>query len=470
MIDVETVIESVRRSPAFCSVGKLHEQAERLSRDPRFAVSVAGSSVNGMPIHHVRFGHGALRALIVGGPHCMEPIGSLSVTNLLAILESENRALQAADVEWHVVPCIDPDGALLNEGWTLQPFAAERFLRNFYLQPLPDGVDTSFPIRYKRLAMDNQPSPEAAVLKGLIEKIQPDFFFPLHNTLAGGVFYLTSQDLGPKCYARLHRMLDRYDMPVRTQPQYSEFLAKLYEGVVENYSIRKHYDFFERTMAHPEEVFQHQGFGGSSWDYLEEIRPEALTFVAEMGYFRHPCYESTRQTGQNLRQFKLRIEADSKFLATVMLEEWENVKQDLNLASPFYKAMAGLALPSKARIIEGGFPVSRYPTNDTLFNQQYNRSMTEGEKFDACIVNDGLKLLAFNFQFLRLLRDSQPTSSVQAAAERLERHFAAAFADISRHFDLDAIEVFPADTLARVQLGSGLMALDALLETRGARR
>jgi hypothetical protein len=39
-----------------------------------------------------------------------------------------------------------------------------------------------------------------------------------------------------------------------------------------------------------------------------------------------------------------------------------------------------------------------------------------------------------------------------------------AFAGIGRHFDLDSIEVFDCDRLTRVQLGSGLVALNSLLE------
>jgi len=436
---------------------------ERLRTDPRFQVEVAGRSLGGIPIFHVRFGEGSTKALYVAGNHCMEPIGGLTSYSLLNLLHQNHSELAGADVEWHIVPCIDPDGALLNEGWTQKPFALEHFMRNFYLQPLRDGVDTSFPVTYKNLSINNEPSHEAKILAKLLDAIKPDFYAALHNTFAGGAFFFSSRDIGAQCYAEIHDLLRRYNFPLRAKPQYSEFLRSFGQGVVEMHSVVKHYDFLARTLPNPEEVLGGHGYGGASWDYLEQIKPDALIFVPEMGYFQHPSYESDRQTGRNLRQFKLRIEADSKFVAAVMLQEWEKVKQDLDPASPLYKAMEGLALPSRDTIMAGGWPVSRYPSRDTLFNPEYDRHMTEGEQFDACIVNDGLKFLAFDYQFLRLLEGSTRTPAVSRAIDRLEELFQAAFADIAGHFDLSRIEVFACDRLAAIQLGSSLVALNSVL-------
>ena len=460
MIDIQEVTRDIPHCDTFCSVEKLRTLTEALRADSRFEVGVAGMSAGGVPIHHVRFGKGAVKALFVASPHCMEPIGSLTVFSLMTLLQRGHRALTAADVEWHIVPCIDPDGALLNEGWTQRKFSLQNFLRNFYLQPYLDQVDTSFQIAHKKLVFD-QPSTEARVLQGVLDRVQPDFFFSLHNTFAGGAFYLTTRNLGRKYYEQIYRLLDEQRIPIRAQPQFAEFLAEYSTGIVEIYSMVKHYDFLERTMAFPEQALQ---AGASSFDYLAQIKPEALTFIAEMGYFQHPACGSRKDTGQNLRHFKLHIDADMKFVAMAVLEEWEKVEGDLDRASPFYRAMKGFALPTREKVIEGGMPISRYPTRDTLFNTQYDRAMTEGEKFDACIVNDGLKLLAFNYQFLRLLAASHQTQPVQQAAARIEQVLADAFAGIGRHLDLDSIEVFDCDRLTRVQLGSGLVALNSLLE------
>jgi hypothetical protein len=470
MIGVQEVIDRIPHCETFCSVEKLYALVERLGRSKGFRIEVAGKSRNGRPIHHVRFGSGRVKALLVAGPHCMEPIGSVTVFDLLTLLERGTPTLLQADVEWNIVPCIDPDGAVLNEGWTQKAFSLDNHMRSFYLQPLAEGVDTSFPVRYKELAIEREPSTEAGVLKKLLDRTRPDFYFPLHNTFAGGAFYYANRDLGSACYREIHRLLDAHRFPVRSQPQYSEFLAPLAEGILEMYTVRKHYDFLEKTLPRPADFFLNQGYGAASWDYLDEIKPEALTFVAEMGHFRHPSYGSETDTGHNLRQFKLRVEADSKFVAAAVFGAWESVKNDVDRSNPLYDSVVGLALPTQERIVEGGWPVSRYPTRDTLFNPLYDRPMKEGEKFDACIVNDGLKFLAYYFQLVRLLRASSQTPAIGKETTRLEGVLERTFVDIARHFDLTAIEVFDCDTLARVQLGSGLIALNSVLASPPACR
>src|SRR5687767_9246234 len=107
MIDVAEALRGMPYLKAFCSVEKLHAFARTLHTDSPHFVEVAGTSASGTSIYHVRFGAGSVKALIVGGPHAMEPIGSLTVFSLLTLLNQGNQALLEADVEWHIVPCID---------------------------------------------------------------------------------------------------------------------------------------------------------------------------------------------------------------------------------------------------------------------------------------------------------------------------------------------------------------------------
>jgi HEAT repeat protein len=90
--------------------------------------------------------------------------------------------------------------------------------------------------------------------------------------------------------------------------------------------------------------------------------------------------------------------------------------------------------------------------------------MTEGDRFNACMVNDGFFFPRASYQFVRLLKASPQTRAVRQAIERLERVFDEALARIASHVDFDAFEVINCDTLARVQLGSGLIVLNSILE------
>ena len=184
MIRVEKLLLGVPKFEKFCSVQELRTLVESLRVESSgLQVAVAGMSALGRPIHHVKGGTGKIKALLVGFPHANEPIGGLTVLSLLRLLREG--ALADAGVEWHIVPCIDPDGAVLNEGWSQTDFTLRNYLRNFHRQELRDQVECSFPIHYKKLLFD-QPVTEAQILMRLLKGIRPDFYYPLHNSTGTG--------------------------------------------------------------------------------------------------------------------------------------------------------------------------------------------------------------------------------------------------------------------------------------------
>jgi hypothetical protein len=459
MINLAEVLSHVPPFRKFCSVADLNALVTELSHDGQFKITEAGRSVSGRPIHHVRFGSGSLKVLFVGFPHCMEPIGGLTVFSLLTLLAKRLPTLVEADVEWNVVPCIDPDGAILNEAWTQSPVTTETLRDNFYAQAPRDQVDMSFPVHHKSLAWD-APSPEARVLMGILDKVTPDFFYSLHNAWTGGAFYFVSQDLGASCYSGLYGMLRSLDFPLSSRPFWREFCAQYSDGVAEMFSIRKHYDYLALTSPTPEKFFR---WGATSFEYLAQIKPDAVSFVSEMGYVRHPDDESNAPTGENLRKFKLKIDAENKYLATVIGEEWEKVKDHVSKESPFYNVMfGGTVLPDMARLHEGGRPISRYTTQDLLTNPEYNREMTKGDRFDACF-NEAFFFHLFSHQFVQLLETSPQAPAIDAALGRLRSAYADAQALLDSYVDPSRFYTVDCNTLAKAQLGSGLVVLNSLL-------
>src|SRR5262249_19180367 len=152
-------------------------------------------------------------------------------------------------------------------------------------------------------------SREAAVLKEVLDAVQPDFFFSLHNSLFGGAFYFLSRDIGSRYYQELYQLLDHCSFPLQKRPVWREVCDSYGEGVIEMFSVRKYYVYPAPPSPSPETVVH---FGGGSWDYLAQIKPTALTFVAKMGYGGHPADDSDQDTGTSLRKFKLRLDADGK--------------------------------------------------------------------------------------------------------------------------------------------------------------
>jgi hypothetical protein len=462
MIDVRSVLRDVPHFDKFCSVDELQKLVERMRSDKRFEVRVAGTSSGGVPIHHLQIGSGSVKALVVAGPHAPEAIGGLVVFSLLTLLYDKNHELSHADVEWHVIPCIDPDGAILNEGWTQGPLSIEKWMRHFYLQEAQDGVDTSFPVKYKKLNLENAPSREALVLQRTLDEVRPDFYFSLHNAMFGGAWFLVNRSLGDSAHQEIYELLDHLRYPLQERPFWGDVCAEFGQGFVEMFSVRKYYDYLARSTSNPERLIH---FGASSFDYLEEIRPEALIFVAEPGYMGHPSNDSTRETGESLRRFKLRMEAEGKYLVTVLLEEWEKVKDEVDQESPFYRVITrgNTILPSKDTLCEGGG--AKHQTSDILFNPEFGRMMTERDLFNTC-VEDGVMWLLARYQMVRLLKASRQTEAIKAAIARLDRTFDEALGEIGRHIDFDAFEPYDCNVLFQVQFGTGLIALNSVIKQR----
>jgi hypothetical protein len=91
--------------------------------------------------------------------------------------------------------------------------------------------------------------------------------------------------------------------------------------------------------------------------------------------------------------------------------------------------------------------------------------MTEGEIFSAYLSK--VARLCQSYELVRLLKVSRPTDAIRAATERLERVFDDALVEVRRHLDPTAFEPIDLRTLARVQLGAGLLVLHSVLASRG---
>jgi hypothetical protein len=157
------------------------------------------------------------------------------------------------------------------------------------------------------------------------------------------------------------------------------------------------------------------------------------------------------------------MDADSKFIASVIFEEWDKVAADLDTASPFYTKIVNGMISVKEQVVEG-LPSWPYRTRELVFSPTYGGTATEGQRFDTYTLETFV--LVHSYEFVRLLRSSKQTPAVKEAIRRLESVFDEALDEIARNIDADAFEVIDCDTLARVQLGSGLIVLNSVLESR----
>ena len=458
MINLENVIEQLPVFDTFCSVDKLNALVEECQADERFTIDVPGTSGQGEPIYHVQFGQGATTVLIVAGPHADEPIGSLTVFSLLTLLKNSSEELLKQDIEWHIVPCIDPDGARLNEGWTQQAFTHENYMKHFHKQAYKDQADFSFPMNYKGLVFD-QPTPEAQVLMKVLDRAKPDFYSTTHNGYMGGCYFVGSEDFGQPVYQAFNQLLEKYNLPLRASNQSEGITTGYAPGFFELPLIDVNYGYFEKLGID----WGLWDLGGQmSYDYLKEIKPSAVAFYSEPAYGYHPDILSEKETDIPLRQLLLRLDADSKFNKTVILEEWNKVKDDVDKTSPFYKKSKHYILKAQDHL-QDFLPDFIFRTvKSLLFDSMYEGMVTERVRFTHCMLSFGF--LCNDYEFVRLLKASDQTPAIKASIKRLEPLFDKALAEIDKQIDLSLYKVSDVNDLLKVQLGSWLIVLNTLLD------
>ena len=458
-IDVGKVLAEVCLHAKFPSVDEIYEVIASLNNDERFSISIAGYSRKGAPLHHIKFGKGRVKVLFLGYPHVDEPIGGLTIISLISLLRNGCKELVEKDVEWNIIPCIDPDGVRLNEGWFEPPFSLKKFMRNFHKQNSKDQVDGGFPIQYKNLLLNAPASIEVEALAGVINDVKPDFFFSLHNAMIGGGYFYLNHDIDDKYKKNLISLLVDYGVHAQINPTVD---TKIYgDSVFKLLGCRGWYDLFELHTDDPSNYIH----GATSYEYLESIAPGATTFLAEVPYMSYAGMGSEELTNDNLKQLMLRADTECKYIKSIILQEWGEVKHEVNTASPFFQKVHPHIEHGLVALHEA---LSEFPLNTTqsiLQNSALNRVATIAEKFKVC-VRIPYAVLCHNYAFLRLLKDSVQSPNIESVINRLEFVFEKALEDILTHIDPQDLSDLDINKLVKVQLGSGLTVLNSVLANK----
>ena len=150
-MDTDTVLRLVRGVPdqdGFPLVDDLHARFDALAaaHPEQVTVTRIGTSRLGEPLHSYRIGTGSHTAVVVGGVHPNEPIGMVTVMTMARRLAELPD--QALGVDWHFIPCADPDATRLNEGWFAGPWTREHYARHFFRPQGSAQVEWTFPFRH----------------------------------------------------------------------------------------------------------------------------------------------------------------------------------------------------------------------------------------------------------------------------------------------------------------------------------
>lgn len=291
---------------------------------------VIGSSRLGEQIDAYTIGTGGAQIVVVGGVHPNEPIGSRTVLALLGLFAEGKLPALLAEATWHIVPCIDPDGARLNESWFADPADRAAYFRGFYRPAPQEQVEWSFPFAHKAARFDD-PIPETRALMRLFDDVRPDLFMGLHNAEIGGVYYYLNRD-EPSIVADLGAIPEAFGLALDAGEPESAELVVLAPAVFLAPLARDRYDYLESLGLDPA---AEQGGSGTA-DYLE--RYGSLTLVAELPYWSHPDAEDTRGSGRRYDQVLAAKAQELEDLHRELAELWALAAPELTLDTPFRRA------------------------------------------------------------------------------------------------------------------------------------
>jgi Zinc carboxypeptidase len=273
----------------FATVDELNAEIDRLAG--RYPALVAkrrvGTSRAGDPLWEMTIGAGDRHALVFAFPHPNEPVGGLTSIALADLLCEDDAVRDEIGLTWHIVACVDPDGARLNEGWFHGPFTRSHYARHFYRPAGDEQVDWTFPLDYKTAYFDAA-LPETVALMRIIDEFRPEFVAALHNAETGGVYYYLS-DEADALYPLLHEIPTRLGLKLDLGEPESANARRFAPAIFQTLDPAVEYEAQVAQGLEPEITS-----GGSSASYSG--RYGAFYLVPELPYWTDPAADDVTVT------------------------------------------------------------------------------------------------------------------------------------------------------------------------------
>ena len=445
MNDLDRALARVPDFERFYTVDELFAEARRVAAaHPEVAsYEEVGTSTDGEPIPMVRIGDGDERVLLYALPHPNEPIGAALVHFLLGELVT-NEALRAGR-SWFLLPCVDPDGARLNEGWFAGPYTVRHYARHFYRPRSEEQVEWTFPVDYKDLHFD-KPMPETQALRYALEHARPQLVYSLHNAGFGGVYYYLSRDL-KDVYEALYDLPRQRGLALSLGEPEVPWTVTFAPAVHKMLSTTGAYDYFERYGDRPPaELIQG---GGSSYDFLRD-RGDPLMLIAELPYFQSAAVADETPVAATRREVVLAGVAKSLELVGELNTLLARAAPEMTLDTRLYRAVGSFTVG----MLQGLGSKRAWAEQAAGMDE----SATVAQRADALYVGPFYELLIASMlrRALDLQLDETPSGTLQACRDDLETLLERWTVYLETNLEVSAI---PIKTLVEVQYGALLAVL-----------
>ncbi|MGW2688302.1 M14 family zinc carboxypeptidase [Streptomyces sp. NPDC001414] len=330
--DLRTLCASLPHITAFPTVAEINERLRALAeRHPAVAtLRRIGTSRGGEPLLRLDIDGGPRTALVVAGPHPNEPIGSITALHLAEALCEDAALRQRLGHSWHVIGCIDPDGAKLNYSWFDRPHDRRAYFRGFYRPAFFDQIEWTFPLDHRGVTFEAT-LPEVHAWMESIDELRPDLMPSLHNSDTGGVFYYLSRNAS--------------DLPQRLSALPPLFGLALDVGEPESPGAPLYAPAVFGQWDTPEEIdylIAHGGTpdtwsaGDSSFSYARKYATTGL--IAEVPMWSDATFSDTSASTVPLDELRARDRAATHDTLQTLGEVYDEAADHIDADSPFARA------------------------------------------------------------------------------------------------------------------------------------
>lgn len=414
-----------------------------------------GTSRLGEPLLCLTVRGGERQAVVFASVHPNEPVGNLTALYLAETLCSDRELRDELGYTWHIVPCIDPDGTRLNEGWFADSADRTHYGRNFY-RPAPDEqVEWTFPFAYKKAYFDRL-LPETVALMRLIDETRPAFMCSLHNGEMGGIYYYLTRP-APTLYPQLSTIPTSLGLPLDTGEPEMPYVEQYAPAIFRMSRSADAYDYAESLGLEPDT----RDCGDCSAAYAGD-RYGTFTLVTEVPYWAHPDIDDQTETADTYSAVVHRRGDGLHELHDVLTETLTAVAADLAAPdSPFLRATRAF-LPGFARSAE-----QDHRRADTAAS---DRPATVAEQFGCADLVHCFRL-RYGGMLLRALDGELAIGNGTPAIREAHHKFAAIYDDwCDQAKKATTAEPIPIGKLVAIQYGAILAAADHVRAERAGDR
>lgn len=452
------ILEAIPDYAEFLTVDEMDASSKALAAEYPDVVSISsiGNSRDGNPLYCLKIGNGSKKGMMYGLPHPNEPIGAMMLEYFARAYAESEELRNTMDYTFYIIKCWDVDGTKLNEKWFKGPFTIYNYARNFFRPAGHQQVDWTFPIDYKNLHF-HATIPETKAMMDLIDEIQPEFIYSLHNAGFGGAYWYITHPMDP-VYDDFRKVPVEQGVPLNLGEPEAPFCTALSPAVYDHLGIEDEYDYLEQyTSTDPGKAIK---VGTCSAAYAKK-KYDSYTILTELPYFYDKRIEDLSE-GTMLRKEAMAGNLDFSEEKNVIIHKV------MAAVTPFVAENNPFKLALEAFTDLGDFSEATRKMIET--NPDFSKPATVAEEFDNLLVAKFYKLLSLGM-LVRLCEDALAKPGITADEKtELEGQYAIAdkeMTELSDYLEKEMdYQVVPVKNLVHIQLKCGFIAIEELRNMR----